>query len=137
MISNPNHPGSQIDTSSITADKKIRPRDLLDRHANTIIEKLIELAVAGEPSALRLCIERIIPRAKPDNAIHFTLPAGNISTADNMLHITNSITKAVAEGTMTIDEGVKFTEFLKQQRWQLEEAQSEKQDEEWKKQRNW
>lgn len=113
------------------------PRGMLDQHANTIIEKLIERAIAGDPAALRLCVERIIPRAKQDNGIHFDLPKGRIDSGDNMLQIANDITEAVAKGEMTVDEAKKFTDFLKHQRWQIDEAEIKKRDEEWKNQRGW
>ena len=111
------------------------PRSMLDQQANAIIEKLIERALAGDLTALRLCVERIIPRTKPDSGINFDLPEGRIDSGSSMLQIANSITQAVAKGEMTIDEAEKFTDFLKHQRWQLDQAESKIQDEEWKKQR--
>ena len=113
------------------------PRNMLDQHANAIIEKLIERALAGDLTALRLCVELIIPRSKQENGIHFDLPEGGIDSGNNMLQIANNITEAVAKGEMTIDEAEKFTDFLKHQRWQLDQAVSKIQDEEWKKQRGW
>lgn len=113
------------------------PRGMLDQHANAIIEKLIERALAGDLIALRLCVERIVPRTKPDNGINFGLPEGRIDSGDNMIQIANNITQAVAKGEMTIDEAEKFTAFLKHQRWQIDQAESKKGDEERKKQRGW
>lgn len=47
------------------------------------------------------------------------------------------ITESVAYGLLTIEEAEKFTEFLKHQRWLIDEAkrkkESEKSDAEWKK----
>lgn len=106
------------------------PRSILDQHANAIIEKLIERALAGDLTALRLCTDRIIPRAQQESGIHFNLPEGRIDSGDNMLQITNSITQAVAKGEMTVDEAEKFTDFLKHQRWQIDLAESKMQQEE-------
>jgi hypothetical protein len=113
------------------------PRGTLDQHANAIVEKLVECAMAGDLTALRICVERIIPRAKPENGIDFELPNGRIDSSDNMLTITNNITKAVSEGGMTVDEAGKFTDFLRRQRRMMDEAESKKEDEERKKQRGW
>ena len=119
------------------ADKRIELRGLLEQHAKEIIEKLIECAKAGDSAALRLCIERLIPRVKPDAGINFELPAGRINAGDNMLQIVNGITDAVACGQMTIEEAEKFTDFLKHQRSVVDEAEQKKRDEirdaEWKK----
>jgi hypothetical protein len=118
-------------------DKRTKLRSLLEPHADAIIEKLIERATAGDPTALRLCIERIIPRIKPDQSITFELPEGRIDSGDNMMQIANEVTEAVASGQMTIDEAEKFTEFLKHQRWLIDQAESKKKDEEWKKERGY
>lgn len=135
MMANPNDHATPNDSPTDSQGEIANPRALLDQHAKTIIEKLIERAVAGDPAALRLCVERILPRAKPDNTINFALPDGDISSGDNMLQITNNLTQAVSVGKMTVEEAQKFTEFLKHQRWQLDEAETQKRDEEWDKKR--
>lgn len=118
-------------------DKRAELRGLLEPHAKEIVEKLIECAKAGDSSALRLCIERLIPRVKPDSGITFDLPEGQIDNGDNMLKIANDVTAAVACGLLTIEEAEKFTEFLKHQRWLIDEAKRKQKDDEWKKERGW
>lgn len=103
-------------------DKRTELRGLLEPHAKDLVAKLVELAKAGEPTALRLCVERLLPRIKPDNSIWFQLPEGRLDTGDNMLKIAQDITSAVAAGELSIEEAEKFTEFLKHQRWVMEEA---------------
>lgn len=124
-------------TTSSGITPSLNPRLLLDKHANAIIEKLIERAIEGDSAAIRLCVERIIPRAKPGNGIDFELPDGRLDAGDNMLKITADITKAVADGSMTIDEADKFTGFLKRQRWQIDEAERKKEEEERRRERGW
>lgn len=119
------------------ADKRSEFRAMLEPHAKELIGKLVEMAKSGEPTALRLCIERLLPRAKPDVGISFPLPDGGIDTGDNMLQITNDLTVAVASGQMTIEEADKFTEFLKYQRRMIEQAEHKKKEEEWKKVRGY
>lgn len=110
-------------------DKRAELRGLLESHAEEIVEKLIENAKAGDSTALRLCVERLIPRVKPDMGLNFELPEGRIDTGDNMLKIANDVTAAVACGLLTIGEAEKFTEFLKHQRWAVEEAERKQCDE--------
>jgi uncharacterized protein DUF5681 len=43
---------------------------LLDNDAKSIVEKAIELAKAGDGTALRLCLDRIVP-ARKDRHIAF------------------------------------------------------------------
>lgn len=113
------------------------PREKLDQHANAIIEKLIERAMAGDLTALRLCVERIVPRAKSNNGIQFELPDGRIDSSDNMLQIANNLTNAVANGEMSLEEADKFTDFLMHQRQLINQAERKKQNEEWEKERGW
>jgi len=114
-------------------DKRAELRGLLEPHAKEIIEKLIECAKAGEPVALRLCVERLIPRVKSDTGIIFELPEGDIDAGDNMLKIAHRVTESVACGSLTVEEAEQFTEFLKHQRWLINEAKSKQKDEKWRK----
>lgn len=111
------------------------PHIVLDQHAKAITEKLIELALAGDLTALRLCVDRILPRSKIESGINFNLPEGRIDSGENMLQIANNITQAVATGELTIDEAKKFTDFLKHQRWQISEAENKRRSEEWERER--
>jgi len=118
-------------------DKRAELRGLLEPHAKEIVEKLIESAKDGDPDAIRLCIERLIPRVKPNTGINFELPEGDIDTGDNMLEIAQRVTEAVACGLLTIEEAEKFTEFLKHQRWLIDEARRKQKEDQWKKERGW
>lgn len=122
----------QNDCPAITIPKNANPRSLLEENAAAIIQKLVESAIAGDLGALRLCVDRIMPRVKPENGINFELPEGRIDSGDNMLQITNDVIKAVSEGEMTIEEAERFTRFIKKQRWEINEAERKKRDEEWK-----
>jgi hypothetical protein len=133
MTFKPGESGNPSGRPTGIIDKRTKFRGLLDQHADAIIEKLIEQATNGDPTALRLCVERIIPRIKPDIGIKFDLPEGRIDTGDNMLKIANDITSSVANGEMTIEEAEKFKNFLKQQRYLISEAERKKEDDEWKK----
>lgn len=120
-----------------TISKPTTPWGLLAKHSNAIVEKLVEKAMEGDLTALRICIERIIPRSKVENCIDFHLPAGRIDSGDTMLQITNNITNAVASGEMTIAEANNFIGFLRQQRRMIDESESKIQEEEWEKERGW
>lgn len=74
-----------------------------------------------------------MPRVKPDQSITFELPEGRIDSGDNMMKIANGVTEAVASGEMTIDEAEKFTQFLKHQRFLIQQAENAIKDEKWKK----
>ncbi len=106
-------------------DCRVQMRALLHLHANDLVEKLIEMAKAGDPTALRLCIERLIPRLKPDESITFELPAGRLDSPANTLKIAQDITQAVSSGQLSIEEAKSLTAFLDDQRDTIKEAEWE------------
>lgn len=59
-------------------DKRTRLRKLLEPHAAELIAKLVELAKEGEPNAMKLCIDRLIPRIK-DEPLSIGMLNGSLS----------------------------------------------------------
>ena len=57
---------------------------LLEGESEALTRKAVELALAGDPTALRLCIERILPPCR-ERAVRFELPpienAADVSVA--------------------------------------------------------
>lgn len=70
--------GNPIGRPKGIVDKRAKFRSLLEEHAEEIIGKLVALAKIGDSTALRLCIERLLPRVKPDDGIYFDLPEGRV-----------------------------------------------------------
>ncbi len=68
---------------------------LLDGEAQALTRKAVELAQAGNPVALRLCLERLLPPRK-DRPITLKLPqVGGVQDIPKAL---GAIVKAVAQG---------------------------------------
>jgi tripartite-type tricarboxylate transporter receptor subunit TctC len=74
---------------------------LLDGDAEAITRKAIELAKAGDGSALRLCLDRIVP-ARKDRPVSFGMP--KLETAADALKASTAIVEAVACGDLTPSE---------------------------------
>jgi hypothetical protein len=75
---------------------------LLDGEAEELTRRAIELAKAGDGTALRLCLERVLP-ARRDRLIAFELPA--IETAADASRAMSAILRAVADGAISPSEG--------------------------------
>lgn len=55
-------------------------RELLVPHASDLVAKAVEMALAGDASALRICIDRLIPPAKArDDPVSLPFEAGTLS----------------------------------------------------------
>src|SRR5450759_1705264 len=66
---------------------------LLDGEAEALTRKVVELAKDGNPVALRLCLERLLPPRK-DRPISFTLP--KIKGPVDLPKVLGAILEAVA-----------------------------------------
>jgi len=107
-------------------DKRTQLRELLEEHAEEIISKLAELAKSGEPNALRLCVERLLPKVRLEDSIYFQLPEGRLDCNNNIIQISQDLTQAVTSGQLTIEEANKFSVFLARQRRDFEAAEKKK-----------
>src|SRR5215831_17998620 len=77
---------------------------LLDGDGEAITRKAIDLAKSGNESALRLCLERLIPPRR-ERTVRLNLPA-DISTAEGVSRALSAILVSAAQGEITIGEAV-------------------------------
>jgi hypothetical protein len=74
---------------------------LLDGDAETITQKAIELAKAGDMAAIRLCMDRVVPPRR-DRHVSFALP--KMEKASDAVTASASIVAAVSIGDLTPSE---------------------------------
>src|SRR3954464_9602810 len=75
---------------------------LLECQAEQLTRKAIEMALAGDITAMRLCLERLIP-ARKDRHIHLLLPP--VETVQQISEAMTKVCAAIAEGGITPSEG--------------------------------
>ncbi len=83
--------------------------ELLDGEAETLTRKAVDLALEGDTTALRLCLERIAPPRK-DAPVSFTLP--EMKNAGDALTAVNCIVQAVANGELTPGEATSLAGLI-------------------------
>jgi hypothetical protein len=101
------------------ADKRTELSKLLLPHAEQLVSKVIELALAGDINALRMCIERLIPRIK-DETINIELANLDLTCEKNILLAGSALLKAVSEGLITPEQGKSLSAILETQRKSIE-----------------
>jgi hypothetical protein len=74
---------------------------LLEGEAEALTRRAVELALAGDPTAMRLCIERILPPCR-ERAVRFLLPP--IESAADIASAMKAVTSAIAAGVITPGE---------------------------------
>ena len=74
---------------------------LLDGQAEALTQKAIDLALAGDLGALRICLDRVLPPRK-DRPVAFEIPP--ITTIEDAPKVMAAVTAAVAQGGLTVRE---------------------------------
>jgi len=71
-------------------------QDTLDSHAENLIKKCLVLAYQGNPTAMRLCMERLMP-ARRQRTLQFKLPP--IKTITDVAVASESVVSGVARAS--------------------------------------
>ena len=96
---------------------------LLEGEGEALARKAVEMALAGDVIALRLCLERLVP-VKKDAAIRFDLPA--LSGTRDAPAAAKAVLKALADGCMApayAETALKVIECWRQAQGRLEGQQ--------------
>jgi hypothetical protein len=80
-------------------------RLLLEGEGEALIRKAVELALAGDPAALRLCLDRIVGPCR-ERAIEFAMPA--IRSAADLADAMAALAAATALGEVTPREAAQL-----------------------------
>jgi len=91
----------------------IAAQQLLDGEAESLTRTCIKMALAGDSTAMRLCMERISPAPK-DRAIN--LPIAALPTAIGVVEALSKVIEAVGAGLLTPAEGSILSSLLETQR---------------------
>lgn len=92
-------------------------QSLLDGQAEALTQKVIDLALEGDTTALKLALERILPPRK-DTYISFELQSMN--QPSDLVKAVGSVLDAISKGEITPSEGQAITSILEQMRRSLE-----------------
>ena len=95
---------------------------LLEGQAEALTQRAVELALAGDTAALRLCLDRIAPPRK-DSPVQFPMP--RMASAQDAAQAAGSVLEAVALGELTPAEGVQVMGLMDAFRRTLEVTELE------------
>jgi Family of unknown function (DUF5681) len=76
-------------------------RALLDPHAAALIKKAVELAKKGDTTALRLCLERLLPAMKAEGRA-VVIPG--LAEAPDLTGQARAVLSALAQGVISADQ---------------------------------
>ena len=93
---------------------------LLEGEAEALTRRCVEMALAGDATAMRLCLDRLLPKGR---AVRLRLPLRTLSDLDQA---TEAISDALAEGSVTLDEVPALTGLVEARRRLLETTELER-----------
>jgi hypothetical protein len=91
--------------------------ELLQGEAEKLTQKAVQMALGGDTTALRLCLDRIAPPRK-DTPVAFDLPP--MEAAHDAAEAASGVLQAVAEGKLTPVEGTSVMALIEHFRRALE-----------------
>jgi hypothetical protein len=100
---NPGRPKGARNKATLAAEA------LLDGEVESITRKAIELAKAGDVTAIRLCLDRIVPVRK-DRPVAFDLPI--LEHARDAVKALAAIARGVADGDLTPMEAAELSKVV-------------------------
>lgn len=96
---------------------------LLEGEAQALTRKAIELALEGDTTALKLCLERIVPQRR-SRSVTFATP--RIDRVEDLAQAIGTIFHEVAGGKLRLDEGAALVGMLESKRRAMETVDLEK-----------
>jgi hypothetical protein len=82
---------------------------LLDGEGEALTRKAVEMALSGDTTALRLCLERLLPPRK-DRPVAFSLPT--LEKAEDAVKAGAALCAAVASGKLTPSEAGELSKLV-------------------------
>ena len=90
---------------------------LLEGEAEALTRRAIELALEGDTTALKLCLERIVPQRK-SRAVSFDLPP--IERAEDLGTAIGAVLQAASCGRLLLDEAAALVGMMESKRRAME-----------------
>lgn len=84
-------------------------RALLEPHAAALVKKAVELAKKGDTTALRLCLERLVPAMKPETRL---VEIPGLAEATTLADQGRAVLASVAAGTITAEQSATLLQAI-------------------------
>lgn len=100
-----------------SCNKKTIFQEALEKDGEAIIQKIKQRALKSDPTAMKLCMERLLPVLKTPLA-RFRMPA--VQTAASLTEAISAVTEAVSGGQLSAKEGESVARIIETQRRNIE-----------------
>ena len=90
---------------------------LLEGEADLLTRKAIDLALAGDTTALRLCLERLVPQRRSRS---ITIEMRPVESVGDVARAIGAVFQEVSRGNLRLDEGAALVGMLESKRRAIE-----------------
>ena len=94
-------------------DKRTALREMLQPHAQNLMDTAVRMALGGDTAALKICMDRLVAPIR-EEPIHVTVP--KITGPDDCVKAQAAVLNAVAAGQMLPGEGQVLSGLIDAQR---------------------
>lgn len=94
-------------------DRRVALREKLEPHAGELLDIVVTYAKAGDPTAMRLVMERLVPPIKEDR---ITVAIPTIRNAEDCVKAQAAVLNAAAAGDLLPSEAKLMSELIEGQR---------------------
>jgi len=101
------------------ADKRVKNRELFLTRAPDLINKAIDMALDGDVVAMKLCIDRIVPKIS-HNTLESHIIAGDMKDPDELLKVGCNLISEITDGRLNTQNGKALSSILENQRKLIE-----------------
>lgn len=109
MVFKAGQSGNPVGRAKGSINRRTQLAKLLEPHAEMLVAKMIELALAGDVNALRLCIDRLIPKMQRE-ATCIDLPTQ--LNQKNISKLKDDILRAALDGRISINDAERLTNLI-------------------------
>jgi len=112
MVFKAGQSGNPTGRAKGSVNRRSQLAKLLEPHAEELVAKMIELALSGDANALRLCIERLIPKIQHETT-GIELP--NKLTPSNISKLKDEILRAAFDGRINLEDAERLKKLISDQ----------------------
>ena len=87
---------------------------LLEPHAEELVNKAVELAKNGDVNALRLILERLIPKPR-EESIELNITQNALNSPQALLELSTKALAAATSGELTLEQSQKLFDLITSQ----------------------
>ena len=98
-------------------------QEMLQSEADALVQRAVQLAMAGNASIMKLCMDRLVPLRR-ERTVEFEI--GLLETAKDAVLAAGRVTQMVASGELTPSEGQALSSIIETQRRAIETAELER-----------